>query len=80
MTQQRRRSVRTIAAAIGMALGGAVLGLGVAPETASASSAEMTGWTCYETDSCHEGTSPCCANYQEIDPILGHCSTMCDGG
>lgn len=80
MTQQRRRSVRTVAAAMAMALGGAVLGLSAAPTTARASSAEMTGWSCYQTDACHEGTARCCAEYQNVDPILGHCSTMCDGG
>ena len=76
MIKQIRSSWHSVASAIAVAIVAALIGLGVAPARAAAST-EMTGWTCFEWDVCHPGSQPCCFENTEIKPGEGRCSTMC---
>ncbi len=60
-------------AVIVVATGAALLGVAVAPRQARA--AQYSGWSCYLTDLCHEGTAECCSNNSDV--AGGHCSTLC---
>lgn len=56
-----------------LALGAAMFGAALAASPAAASSS-MQGYSCYGTDSCHEGDRSCCTNNAGGS---GHCSTSC---
>jgi hypothetical protein len=74
-----RKALTPALTALLVAFGGASLGVTMAPSSADASSANKayTGYSCYGSDSCHEGSALCCTdNFGGT----GHCSTMCDGG
>jgi hypothetical protein len=76
MTQQLKGSLRTAVTAVAIAIGGVALGLVAAPGQAAASP-ERTHWSCFGSDECHAGPSPCCFEIEENPPGQGHCSTMC---
>lgn len=73
MTEGFKKSARTALAVVAVATGAALLGVAAAPSQARA--AEFSTWTCYGTDSCHEGTAECCSNNSDVSG--GHCSTLC---
>lgn len=64
---------RKIRLPVAVAVGGAMLGTAAVPMTARAATAEVSGWTCYQTDKCHSGTAACCD-----DTSFDHCTTMCE--
>lgn len=74
MDEQSRKAGATVTALL-IAFGGATLGVTLASAPAQASSTRMmTGWTCYGTDACHQGTRECCT---DDFGGSGHCSTYC---
>ena len=69
--------VRHVVAGAAVIAGAAGLGIALTPAPAVAST-ETTGWTCYQWDVCHSGSSPCCFEMADIRPGQGRGSTMCE--
>jgi hypothetical protein len=70
MTDQRKKSWRSLLVTATVVMAGAMLGISAVPSMASADVGQ--GWSCYGSDECHDGSAPCCSK-----PDGGHCSTSC---
>lgn len=71
-----KKEWRTLALSVSLAVAGAVGGTLLAGTAAQAQGSQIiaAGYTCYQTDLCHEGSASCCTDDFGGG---GHCTTMC---
>jgi hypothetical protein len=74
MSTNRKTVLRGLITPLVVAITAGFLGATVAVRPAAAATTEHSGWSCFETDACHEGNAECCD-----DKSFDHCTTMCDG-
>ena len=65
-------TVRNVLVPVAMAVAAGTLGVVVATRPAAAASTEEAGYTCKDTDKCHDGSAKCCD-----DTTFDHCTTQC---
>lgn len=77
---RRKQALHSVFGSIAAIAIGVVAAVMLSPKAATGASLEMAGYTCFETDLCHDGAQPCCFEIPENPVGEGRCSTMCGGG